>query len=164
MFFEEWDLGVCVVSPNFTALAGSYYEARFYRPGNVSSCKAIVIAGSTPTDINIPLGHDHLAEVSVSSSTGYVTTQIDLTPFAGQVIRVGFFGGNLRADYAKVFSSLTLPDTQAPVITLIGADPMEIFKGASFTDPGATVTDNVDPCERSRVAAVWIRPRWESTR
>jgi hypothetical protein len=144
MFFEEWDLGVCIVSPNFTAVAGSSYEARFYRPGGVSSCKAIVIAGSTPTDINIPLGHDHLAEVSVSSSAGYVTTQIDLTPFAGQVIRVGFFGGNLQADYAKVFAPLTSPDTQAPVITLIGSNPLEAYKGATFTDPRATVSDNVD--------------------
>jgi hypothetical protein len=144
MFFEEWALGVCIVSPNFTAVAGSSYEARFYRPGGVSSCKAIVIAGSTPTDINIPLGHDHLAEVSVSSSTGYVTTQIDLTPFAGQVIRVGFFGGNLQADYVKVFAPISSPDIQAPVITLIGDNPKEIFKGSLFTDPGATVTDNVD--------------------
>ncbi|NBT49715.1 MAG: hypothetical protein EBT07_18260 [Actinobacteria bacterium] len=95
-----------------------------------------MIAGSTPTDINIPLGHDHLAEVSVSSSTGYVTTQIDLTPFAGQVIRVGFFGGNLQADYAKVFAPISSPDIQAPVITLIGDNPKEIFKGSLFTDHG----------------------------
>ncbi|NDB96869.1 MAG: DUF5011 domain-containing protein, partial [Verrucomicrobia bacterium] len=26
----------------------------------------------------------------------------------------------------------------------IGADPLEVYKGATFTDPGATVTDNVD--------------------
>jgi alpha-tubulin suppressor-like RCC1 family protein len=36
------------------------------------------------------------------------------------------------------------PDTQAPLITLIGADPLEVYKGATFTDPGATVTDNKD--------------------
>ncbi|NDB96679.1 MAG: DUF5011 domain-containing protein, partial [Verrucomicrobia bacterium] len=35
-------------------------------------------------------------------------------------------------------------DAQPPVITLIGADPLEVYKGATFTDPGATVTDNVD--------------------
>ncbi|NDB95355.1 MAG: DUF5011 domain-containing protein [Verrucomicrobia bacterium] len=37
-----------------------------------------------------------------------------------------------------------LTDIEAPVITLIGADPLEIYKGATFTDPGATVTDNKD--------------------
>jgi hypothetical protein len=35
-------------------------------------------------------------------------------------------------------------DQAAPVIALIGANPLEIFKGATFSDPGATVTDNVD--------------------
>jgi alpha-tubulin suppressor-like RCC1 family protein len=35
-------------------------------------------------------------------------------------------------------------DMQAPVISLIGADPLEIYKGSTFTDPGATVTDNRD--------------------
>jgi hypothetical protein len=35
-------------------------------------------------------------------------------------------------------------DASVPVITLIGANPLEIYKGATFSDPGATVTDNVD--------------------
>ncbi len=35
-------------------------------------------------------------------------------------------------------------DTTAPVITLLGANPMTIEAGSTFTDPGAQVTDNVD--------------------
>ncbi|NCY22480.1 DUF5011 domain-containing protein [bacterium] len=44
------------------------------------------------------------------------------------------------------YNDLTLvhPDTESPVITLIGANPLEIYKGAAFSDPGATVTDNKD--------------------
>jgi hypothetical protein len=44
------------------------------------------------------------------------------------------------------FSDLTLvhPDTESPVITLIGSNPLEIYQGATFSDPGATVTDNKD--------------------
>ncbi|MFM6128958.1 MAG: immunoglobulin-like domain-containing protein, partial [Sphaerospermopsis kisseleviana] len=37
------------------------------------------------------------------------------------------------------------PDTTAPVITLLGENPVRIVTGSSFTDPGATVTDNIDP-------------------
>jgi alpha-tubulin suppressor-like RCC1 family protein/formylglycine-generating enzyme required for sulfatase activity len=46
----------------------------------------------------------------------------------------------------RTIDGLTLvpPDTQSPVITLIGANPLQIYKGATFSDPGATVTDNVD--------------------
>jgi hypothetical protein len=39
---------------------------------------------------------------------------------------------------------LTSPDTEVPVITLIGDNPMDIYKGSGFNDPSATVTDNVD--------------------
>jgi hypothetical protein len=36
------------------------------------------------------------------------------------------------------------PDTTAPVIALIGANPLLIANGGTYTDPGASVTDNVD--------------------
>ena len=35
-------------------------------------------------------------------------------------------------------------DQTAPQISLLGENPMVVFKGALFTDPGATVTDNAD--------------------
>jgi autotransporter-associated beta strand protein len=46
----------------------------------------------------------------------------------------------------KTIVGLTLvpPDTQSPVITLTGANPLQIYKGVTFSDPGATVTDNRD--------------------
>ena len=37
-----------------------------------------------------------------------------------------------------------IKDFNAPVITLIGGNPMTVFKGILFQDPGATVTDNID--------------------
>ncbi|WP_083426215.1 immunoglobulin-like domain-containing protein [Tenacibaculum todarodis] len=36
------------------------------------------------------------------------------------------------------------PDTTAPVITLNGTSTMDIDQGSSFTDPGATASDNID--------------------
>ena len=36
------------------------------------------------------------------------------------------------------------PDTVAPVITLLGDNPISIAQNSSFTDPGTRVTDNVD--------------------
>jgi len=35
-------------------------------------------------------------------------------------------------------------DTTPPVISLVGANPLEVSHGTSFVDPGATATDNVD--------------------
>ena len=36
-------------------------------------------------------------------------------------------------------------DLQAPVITLLGDNPLILFKGIVFQDPGATITDDIDP-------------------
>ena len=36
------------------------------------------------------------------------------------------------------------PDTVAPVISIIGSDPMDVIKGTTFVDPGATALDAVD--------------------
>ncbi len=35
-------------------------------------------------------------------------------------------------------------DTTAPVISLVGSSPMDVALGGTFTDPGATASDNVD--------------------
>ncbi|WNC70905.1 DUF5011 domain-containing protein [Thalassotalea psychrophila] len=45
---------------------------------------------------------------------------------------------------SKNKNSGTTTDTTAPLITLVGDNPMIVAHGASFNDPGATVTDNVD--------------------
>lgn len=42
------------------------------------------------------------------------------------------------------FTSCKKDDTTQPVLTLKGSNPMTIDVGSSFTDPGATATDDVD--------------------
>lgn len=39
---------------------------------------------------------------------------------------------------------VTVADTTAPVITLLGESTMSLIQGGTFTDPGATATDNID--------------------
>jgi hypothetical protein len=60
---------------------------------------------------------------------------------------IGYYPATASANWSRVsYSGITLRsnDQTAPVITLIGANPLEIYRGGSFSDPGATVTDNVD--------------------
>ena len=47
---------------------------------------------------------------------------------------------------ATIFEDETAPviDTTKPVIALIGANPLLLANGATYSDPGASVTDNVD--------------------
>jgi alpha-tubulin suppressor-like RCC1 family protein len=65
---------------------------------------------------------------------GIGTTYVDLIDFDSS----GAFSAETATGTIRVL------DTSAPVITLIGANPLQIYKGATFSDPGATVTDNVD--------------------
>ncbi len=41
-------------------------------------------------------------------------------------------------------TGFTVADQTAPVITLTGANPLQLTVGATFTDPGATAVDDVD--------------------
>ena len=45
---------------------------------------------------------------------------------------------------ATIYEDEAAPDTTKPVIDLIGANPLLLANGATYSDPGASVTDNVD--------------------
>jgi hypothetical protein len=45
---------------------------------------------------------------------------------------------------ATILEDETAPDTTKPVITLLGDNPLLLANGATYTDPGAKVTDNID--------------------
>jgi hypothetical protein len=54
---------------------------------------------------------------------------------------------------ALVFAGCKKEDTTAPTITLVGANPMNVDMGDSFTDPGATATDEEDGDLTSSIVA-----------
>jgi hypothetical protein len=60
---------------------------------------------------------------------------------------MGYYPATAVLNWAGVtYYGITLRsnDQVAPVIALIGSNSLQIYKGATFSDPGATVTDNVD--------------------
>jgi hypothetical protein len=76
------------------------------------------------------------------SSTEIFGSALAKTP---GVLAVGSTGGLRQSASGGIYLyQIAEPDALAPLITLIGSSPMDIYKGSSFTDPGATVTDNVD--------------------
>ena len=50
-------------------------------------------------------------------------------------------GGNAATPVQR---TVNVTDQTAPVITLLGSNPMSVNKGSTFADPGTTVSDNVD--------------------
>ncbi|WP_430410771.1 S8 family serine peptidase [Kordia sp.] len=78
-------------------------------------------------------------------------TSVNLSAYLGQKVKlriVGVTGGGWSSDIAVDDLSVTAvgasADTTAPVITLTGAATITLTVGDSFTDPGATATDNID--------------------
>lgn len=54
------------------------------------------------------------------------------------------FGGGVGTTSSSSGSVSTTPDTTPPVITINGANPAQLHVGDTYSDLGATVTDNVD--------------------
>lgn len=93
--------------------------------GNFTSAN---LAGATLTGVDL-----QGADLAGATLTGVVSGGITGTPAA------------LPSNWTLVNGTLVPPDTTGPVITLIGPNPFAVALGAAFTDPGATVTDNIDP-------------------
>ncbi|PCI45438.1 MAG: hypothetical protein COB41_01660 [Proteobacteria bacterium] len=101
-------------------------------PVTVAQGSTYVDAGSSVTD-NVDVGLT--ATVTGTVNTGTVGTYT-LT------YNVSDAAGNAATTVTRTVN--VVADTIAPVIVLVGANPMTIAKNSTFTDPGSTVTDNVD--------------------
>jgi len=82
-------------------------------------------------------------EVSFYSKEKLVTDGIDIYVESGDLLSPSGNGSGY-APQIEVWPSLSFEDTTAPVIALTGDNPITIEVGGSFTDPGATATDNYD--------------------
>jgi hypothetical protein len=51
---------------------------------------------------------------------------------------------DLRLSLIKLSSDYVEPDTEAPVITILGDNPVLVEQGTVYTDDGATAEDNID--------------------
>ncbi len=108
--------------------------------------QADFVAGDRVVDISLEgtLRLDNLDVYVASGGTMVAHTE---------TVGVNVTDGELNIDFSSVVSypnirgiEITeIEDDEAPVITLIGDDPLTHEAGDPFTDPGATVTDNVDP-------------------
>ena len=102
---------------------------------------------------------------SGSSSSLTIDTEANATSTAtrtAQVVGTGIFyqnGTELRVQYKSSSSNyqdvlLATFDTTSPVITITGDNPASVTEGATYTDAGATASDNVDGDVTSSITTV----------
>ncbi len=101
-----------------------------------------------PETLSVTINGNSLSPVSEHSNYNLYTIPGTYSPGAYQI---EIIGSDEFTDPS--YLSLTVnpaeepepePDTIAPVITLLGADEVELAVGATYIDPGATAEDNVD--------------------
>jgi hypothetical protein len=136
----------CTSLPSITLPSGlkKILSGTFWTCTNLTSIT--IPGGVDEIQYNAFLNCSKLASVYFQENT---TPTIGGNAFAGIANGAkGYYPSTASTAWGSVtIAGLTLvqpPDIESPVITLIGVNPLEIYKGATFSDPSAVVTDNRD--------------------
>ncbi len=99
--------------------------------------------GATYTDPGATAGDDRDGDLSNRIVVGGDTVETDTVGEYTVTYDVSDAAGNAAEQVTRIVR-VVLPDTVAPVITLLGDSPLEVDQGATYTDPGATASDDRD--------------------
>ena len=99
----------------------------------------IIEVGDTYTELGATATDNHDTDLTVDPDAAEVTTSVVGTYSVFYTVTDA--QGNKAATVAR---TVNVVDSEAPVITIVGADPQEIEVGDPYTELGATVTDNYD--------------------
>jgi Metallo-peptidase family M12B Reprolysin-like/GEVED domain/Bacterial surface protein, Ig-like domain/MAM domain, meprin/A5/mu/Secretion system C-terminal sorting domain/Fibronectin type III domain len=121
--------------------------------GNGPDTEAPVISlnGSSTVDLNVGDSYTELGATATDNIDGDLTSSIVIggdavnTSLPGVYVvtyNVSDAAGNAAAEVTRTVT--VIADTTAPVITLVGASTINLEQGDSYSDQGATATDNVD--------------------
>ena len=92
------------------------------------------------TDAGATATYNNLSVVGPVTSSGTVdTSTIGVYPIVYTAEINGYSNSTVR-----IVNVIENPDTESPVITIPGSNPVEIILGSTYVDEGATATDNID--------------------
>ena len=145
--------GTYLVTYNVSDAAGNA-ATEVVRTVNVNpdtTAPVITLNGSATINLNVGDNYTELGATASDNIDGDITANIII---GGDVVNGNVAGtylvtynvsdaaGNNATEVVRTVNVIL--DTTAPVITLIGSANISLELGDSFTDPGATATDNVD--------------------
>ena len=114
--------------------------------GYASTYTITASAGSNGTispvgAVSVNVHADQIFTITPDAGFGVDTLTVDGVKIASATTHT--FSGVIASHTINV-TFTAAPDTTAPVITLSGNNPMNVIVGSTFTDPGATATDDRD--------------------
>lgn len=109
----------------------------------VTDNKAPVITLKGGTSVLVPLGQAYQEEgyTAVDDVDGDITDQVVRTETESKIT---YTVTDSSGNKTEVVRTIFFEDTQAPVITLLGEEKIQIKTGDVFEDPGFTASDNLD--------------------
>ena len=102
----------------------------------IGSNPVTVEAGSTYTDAGATATDSYDGDLTSSITT---TSDVDVNTVG--TYTVTYTVSDSSANSATASRTVNVVDTTAPVITIIGANPVDVDLGATYSDAGATATD-----------------------
>ncbi|MBI2590733.1 MAG: DUF5011 domain-containing protein, partial [Candidatus Blackburnbacteria bacterium] len=111
----------------------------------------ITILGANPAFVTVGTPYTDVGATALDNVDGDITGSIITTGLPVITSTVGTFTVTYNvadsAGNAAILAKRTVnvvADTTAPVITMLGSNPVNIFTGAAYSDAGATALDDVD--------------------
>ena len=110
----------------------------------------ITLVGANPQTIEVGSGYTELGATALDDVDGDITGSIVIDASAVNTAVLGSYTVTYDVTDAagnpaiQVTRTVDVVDTTVPVLTLLGANPMTIEVGGSYTEPGATASDNYD--------------------
>jgi len=124
-----------------TVIVGTFPEDEVDQPGTANVPPTITLNGDD--QITLECGNaftDPGATATVCGSPVTVTTTGTVNPNEPGTYTINY-SATANGFTSEATRIVTVQDTVAPVITLNGANPMQVGFGTVFTDPGATALD-----------------------
>jgi len=164
---------ITIVNPVNTAAVGSYTitynvsdtagnpAVEVTRTVNVSDGGAPVITllGSSPVNLSVGDSYTDAGATANDNVDGDITANIStVNPVNTSAVgsytvkyNVSDAAGNAAVEVTR---TVIVSDTTAPVITLLGSNPVNLSFGDSYSDAGATANDNVDGNVTNNISTV----------
>jgi subtilisin-like proprotein convertase family protein len=129
----------------------------------------ITLLGSNPQTITAGNGYTELGASATDNVDGNISGSIVINSSAVNTSTPGSYvvsynvsdsSGNSATTANRTVNVIAAPDTTAPVIALIGANPQVITVGNAYTELGASATDNIDG---NLTASIVIDTSWVNT-
>lgn len=124
-----------------TVIVGTFPEDEVDQPGTSNIPPTITLNGDDQVTLECGTAYtDPGATASVCGNPVAVTVTGAANPNAPGIYTVNY-SATANGFTTVVTRIVTVQDTVAPVITLNGANPLQVGFGTVFTDPGATASD-----------------------